>query len=148
MKNKIMWLCLSLLIVASMLIASCSTSTTTSTPTSTIAATTTKTTTTATTSTITTPATTTAITTTATTTTSTGNWWDSQPQPQYGGTLILRQNNNFVAWDPGLGTGIGIVYGYMEQLFNDQWTTDPSIFNYKVNFRPDNFCNGDLAQSW
>ena len=122
--------------------ASCTTKTTTTTSTQPTTKTTTTTTTTTTTATTTLP-------TTTTTTTTTGNWWDKDPQPQYGGTLVLRQNADFDQFDPSAIMGsMSITFGYMEQLFGDNWTVNPSEFTYQLNFRPDNYLYGQLAKSW
>ena len=101
MKNKFIWLGLSFLMVAAMLLASCATSTTTSTPTSTTTSMPTSTTTSMPTSTTSTTTNSTAVptTTTATTTTATGNWWDSLGTPQYGGTMTIRTNKDIINFD-------------------------------------------------
>ena len=141
MKRGIIWIALTCLIVTSLVLASCA-KTTTSTSTSTTSTTTTTTTTTKTT---TTP----APITTPTTTTATGNWWDSLGTPQYGGTLTLRLSQDIGAWDPWSSlAGMSIMDGWMEKLFADNWTVDPSEFNYQIAFRPDNFVAGNLAKSW
>jgi peptide/nickel transport system substrate-binding protein len=36
----------------------------------------------------------------------------------------------------------------MEKLFTDDWTMDPSEFNYQIAFRPSQYCAGNLAESW
>ena len=145
MKNKFIWLGLSVLLVAVMLIASCTTKTTSSTPTSTTTSTTKATSTTKITSTTTAPATTT----TTTTTTAIGNWWDSLGTPQYGGTLVERANADIGNWDPtGVGSITAIEPLYLEGLFSDNWTIPPSTFSYKLNFRPNQYVTAHLASSY
>ena len=140
MKRGIIWIALTCLIATSLVLASCAKSTTT-TPTSTT--TTTKTTT-------TTTKTTTAPTTTApTTTTATGNWWDSLGTPQYGGTMTLRLAQDIGCFDPWASlAGMSVMDGWLEKLFTDNWTVNPSEFNYQIAFRPDNYVAGNLAESW
>jgi peptide/nickel transport system substrate-binding protein len=36
----------------------------------------------------------------------------------------------------------------MEKIVNDDWTLDPITFNYKINFRPNQYEAGILAESW
>jgi peptide/nickel transport system substrate-binding protein len=149
MGKKSAWLVLSCLIVVTLLLASC-TKSTTSNPTTTTTTTTTTQTTTTTTTTTSAPATTTtsAPATTPTTQTS-GHWWDSLGTPQYGGTLSLRLNRDLTTWDPWSSLGDNtIMCAWMERLFTDDWTMDPSVFNYQIAFRPNEDCAGYLAQSW
>ena len=142
MKNKFIWLGLSFFLVAAMLLASCGKSTTT-TPTSTTTTTKTTTTTTKTTTTTTPP---TSVT---TTTTATGNWWDSLGTPQYGSQVILRVPRNISAFDPqDTQVDICIENGWYEKLFTDDWTLDPSVFNYQIAFRPNDYVKGYLATTW
>ena len=143
MKNKVIWLGISFLIIAVLLVTSCTTSTTTatsiSTTTSTSTTTTTKTTT-----------TTTQISTTTSTTTAapTGKWWDKLGQPQYGGSLTVSINSNIVQFDPYLVGGTSIMNTWAEQLHCDDWTLDPSVFAYSMIFRPPDYVKGNLAASW
>ena len=146
MKKRIIWIALSFLIVASMVLASCGSAKTTST-----ATTTTTTSDVVTTSSTTAPTSTTssAVVTTAATTTSTGNWWDSLGTPQYGGTMTAAINSDITQWDidaqPG---GTSVMYAYLESLFADNWTLDPSIFAYQTIYRPPAYVNGLLATDW
>jgi len=143
-KNKVMWFGLSMLLVASMLLASCGTkSTTTSTTSNTTTTTTTTTTSQAVTST-TTSATTAAVT---TTTSTTGHWWDSLGTPTYGGYIITSTTTDITNFDPYNGTANACVnYAWMEPLFQDNWLLPPST--YQISFRPDDVVAGCLAQSW
>ena len=145
MKNKVIGLGLSFLLMATMLLASCATSTTTSTSISTTS--TTKTTSTPK-NTITTN--TTVITTTIpTTTTATGNWWDSLGTPQYGGQLTIRTNQDVTVFDPFFNAfQITIQSAWMERLFTDNWIVSPSTYKYQVQFRGSDYTAGQLAQSW
>ena len=148
MKNKVIWLSLSLLMVTAMLLASCNSSTTTSTPTSTTSIVTT----TSTTSTSvvgTTTSSTAQSTTTAVTTTSTGNWWDSLGTPQYGGTMTISLNKDPTDFDPYNDMmNPSIKSAWMEKLFSPDWTLDPSVCNFQGQFIPNQYQVGSLAESW
>ena len=149
MKRGAIWIALTLLIVASLVLASCSSSTTTSTPTNTTAATTISTATTTGMATTAISTTSTSVVTTAVTTTSTGNWWDSLGTPQYGGTLTLYAPNDITTFDPALeGFNYNITGGWMERLFMDNWLTPPAQYNFSTQFRPADYEVGDLASSW
>ena len=127
MKKTFVLVALSFLVIA-MLLPSCSSSkkTTTSTPVST--------------------STTAAV---ATTTTSTGNWWDTYGTPQYGGTMNLSINGDIQTFDPyGNAFVNSIMSAWMERLFEDNITTPPSEFAYTTIFRPAQYVQGGLAQSW
>jgi len=144
MKKGITWILLTCLVVASLVLASCNkTTSSTSTPTQTTT-TTTKTTTTTNTTNSTTP-----TTTTATTTAVTGHWWDSLGTPQYGGTMTVRLNQNVTQWDPMGAPGlIGLQQNWMDRLTTDDWTLDPAVFSYNIDFRPAEYEVGSLASSW
>ena len=142
MKNKVIWLAFSFLMVTAMLIASCTTSTTktsstTSPQTSTSAPTSTSTT--------SAPSTTSS----ATTSTVAGNWWNKLGTPQYGGTMTIRLSNNIVNFDPYFSRLLTTIQSaYMEKLFAYDWTLDPSVYNYPGQFCPDKFIKGFLATAW
>ena len=143
MNNKFIWLGLSFLLVAAVLLASCSNSTTTSSPTSTSTTTTMPTLTTTTTS-ITAPPTT-----TATTTPVTGNWWDSLGTPTYGGSLVIRYTSDISCWDPYAAPGqVTVIDAYLEHLTSDIWTTNPAVFNYQLDWRPNNYLTGNLVSDF
>ena len=141
MKKKVIWLSLSFMLVTAMLLASCAKSTTSTSTSTTQTTITTKTTTTTTTTKTTTP----PISVT-TTTTAAGNWWDSLPQPQYGGTLTLRCGADFLLWDPYYAAGqAGILTSWLEPLFSYNWTLQ---YDYKFDFTPPDYKTGQLAKSW
>ena len=144
MKKGAIWIALTCLMVASMVLASCNktTTTTTSTPTST-------TTTTTTTKTTTTTTTTAPPTSTSTTTTVTGNWWNKLGTPTYGGTLILFSPTNITGFDDWNAAGqMSITNAYEDGLTSDNWALDPSIFAYQLAFRPSDYEVGCLGTSW
>jgi peptide/nickel transport system substrate-binding protein len=149
MKKGAIWIGLTFLLVGSLFLASCSSSTTANTSTTTtseITSTTTTTTNTA----ITSTSTTSAIpVTSSVTTTSTGNWWDSLGTPQYGGTLTIQTAADITQFDPFQGDLNGEIYcAYLDQLTIPNWTIDPSIQNYQLDFFENDQAEGDLAQDW
>ena len=137
MKRKFIWLGLSFLLLAAMLLASCGTPTTTTSTTSTTKTTSTPTTTKQ------------PTTTTATTTTAIGNWWDSQGTPQYGGTITLRDDANISNWDPYSSPGSNSATDlFLDNLTGDIWTENPADFAYQVDWRPPAYVTGRMAQSY
>ena len=88
-------------------------------------------------------------TTTATTTTVTGNWWDNNPQPQYGGSITVRIPNDPVVFDPIVGETLpSIESGWLERLTTDKWTEDPSVYPFQTGFVPTDYQQGLLAETW
>ena len=147
MKRRPIFLFLASLLVISLVLASCSSSTTTTSTTTTAAVTTTTTSTPVVTT--STAAVTTTTATVAVTTTSTGNWWDSQGTPQYGGHITIASNSDILTFDPILGTtNTSWNFAWQEQPFTDNWTTSPSTFAYNISFRPPDYAAGCLATSW
>jgi len=143
MKKGVLCFLLASLLVTSMILAACSKTTTTTTSALPFTTSTTITSTSAKTTTTNLTTVTTAQTTTA------KNWWDILGTPQYGGTITARSAQDINTLDPALeGFNITILSGWMERLFIDNWTNDPSVFNYGITFRPYNFMTGELAQSW
>ena len=142
------------IIVISVVLASCSSSTTTttsaSTPTSTIATTSSTTSATSITPSISSTSTSTSPTTaTSVSTTSTGNWWDSLGTPQYGGTFTIQTASDIASFDPYQGDLNNQVYdGYMDSLFMADWTMNPAIQPYQIDFFDNTQCVGDLVQNW
>lgn len=149
MKRGAIWIILSFLMVTSLVLASCSSSTTTSTPTTTSNSPTTTIAMKSTTTTTTVPTAASTTATTAATTTSTGNWWDSLGTPQYGGTITASQSIDFSNFDTYNGTaGNSLDFAWFEQLFTDDWTLNPSAYNYQISYRPPDYAAGNLVQSW
>jgi peptide/nickel transport system substrate-binding protein len=146
-KHRFIWVSLSFVLVAAILLASCSKSSTTTNATTTTTTTmpiTTTTTTNAVISTTTTSATATSVTTTS----ATGNWWDSLGKPQYGGMITVSQTANMVQWDPYATGGTNVLLMYLQQMDSDNWTISPSSFAFQFIFRPPEDLVGSLATSW
>src|SRR5271157_1606142 len=78
-----------------------------------------------------------------------GNWWDKLGKPQYGGEMVIRASRNIVNFDPFLNTMLtSIQTAWMERLHADDWTLNPSIFDYKPLWHPTQYLKGQLAESW
>ena len=76
-------------------------------------------------------------------------WWEKLGKPQYGGEMILRINKNINIFDPYFGNHHFQIYSaWMESLHTDDWTTDPSTYEYKIGYPPSQFVKGYLAESW
>ncbi|MGP8080698.1 MAG: ABC transporter substrate-binding protein [Dehalococcoidales bacterium] len=145
MKKGVIWGFATFLLVASLVLASCSSSTTTAT---TPPAVTTTTSTTAAITSTTTSTVSTATTVTATTT-STGNWWDSEGTPQYGGTLTVNSTTDPAFWDPNQGTlSYSLEFIYLDSMFDANWTSDPSVQNYQLSYWDESYESGDLLTGW
>ena len=153
MKRGAIWIVLTVLIVTSLVLASCSATTSTTNQTTSIASTTKTQTTnvsTTVTTTVNTPTATTSSAVVSTSATSTGNWWDSLGMPTYGGTITLSQSNNLSGWDDAnpIGGQQTVQNLWEDSLVCDNWTQDPSVFSYQLAFRPNNYEVGDVATDW
>jgi peptide/nickel transport system substrate-binding protein len=63
--------------------------------------------------------------------------------------MTLRINQNIANFDPyNADTLYTIDAAWMERLFTDDWTLDPTVFNYRIAFRPSDFVKGFLAESY
>jgi peptide/nickel transport system substrate-binding protein len=63
--------------------------------------------------------------------------------------MTLRIDKNIVQFDPYQGEQTATVEtAWLERLTADDWTLDPSIFDYKTQFRPSQFTTGHLAETW
>ena len=125
-----------------MVLASCTTKTSSTTTTNTTTNTTTTTT-------KTTTAASTVTTTTVTTTSATGNWWDSEGTPQYGGEMVLQVSSDLSTWDVYNSPGsTNITAAYIEKTIGDDWTLNPSVYSYTTNWRPPDYVKGNLMESY
>lgn len=136
MKNKIIWLIVTSVLVLSLVLASCGTKTT-ETSTTTTQATTSQT---------------TKVTTTAPTTTKTTQPTQTTDTPQYGGTFTYRVTTDATHWDPyflygagGAILGTGLTY---ESLGMPDVTVDRNEWAFKTTFVPVKYSKGRLAESW
>jgi peptide/nickel transport system substrate-binding protein len=63
--------------------------------------------------------------------------------------MNLRINRDIVNWDPYVSAGLtNIMSAYMEKLYADDWTLNPSVFSYQISWRPTDFVYGCLAEKW
>lgn len=62
--------------------------------------------------------------------------------------MTLRVNRDVVNFDPYFSLGLGINYAWMENLTADDWTLNPTVFDYKISFRPVEYVKGQLVASW
>ena len=78
------------------------------------------------------------------------NWWDKLGEPQYGGELVIRGNRNIANFDPYFDeSSICSIHGaWMERLVCDDWTLDPTVWDYKLGWHPIQYKKGQLAESW
>ena len=143
MKRGITWIVLTCLMVTSLVLASCTTKTTSSGATSPATSTLTTTSTTI-------KNTTTTTATTPTTTATIGHWWDSLGKPQYGGEMVISIPSTPACFDAWTSQGLySIEQAWEDRLTGDDWTLDPAVWAYKINWRPSDYIKGsDLAESW
>ncbi len=63
--------------------------------------------------------------------------------------MVIRTKADLTNWDPYYGiTFKSIKCAYMESLFTDDWTLDPSVVDLTINYRPQEYVKGALAESW
>ncbi len=138
MKNKVLWIALSTMIVLSLVLASCGKQ---STPTATTTAAVTST----------PKVTITAPTTSITTTTTTAKTTTPAKVPQYGGTFTYRVSTNLGNVDPywsASGSSATLTRLWMETLVARNWALDRNIFDFKIRYSPIEYWAGMLAESW
>ena len=79
----------------------------------------------------------------------TGNWWDKDGKPQYGGEMVIRASRNIVNFDPYFSERLTTIQtAWMERLQADDWTLDPEVFDYKPLWHNPIYLKGQLAVSW
>jgi len=63
--------------------------------------------------------------------------------------MSLRINKDVVNFDPyNAQTLTSVETAWLERLFTDDWTMDPSVWSYQLLFRPTEYTKGFLAQTW
>jgi peptide/nickel transport system substrate-binding protein len=76
-------------------------------------------------------------------------WWYKLGKPQYGGVMNIRASRNILNFDPYNSEGLTSIYGgWMERLVGDDWTLDPSVWDYRIAWHPSQYRKGILAESW
>ena len=153
MKRGFIWIALTCLMVISTVLASCSSSTSTTTATSTPTSTTTSAPVSTTSTTVVAPTSSTSVSTpatTAATSTTTGNWWDSLGMPTYGGTMTISLNTDISGFDDAspIAGLVSVNNAWQDALVADDWTLNPSVFSYQLDFRPSTYEVGDMASDW
>jgi ABC-type transport system substrate-binding protein len=78
----------------------------------------------------------------------TTKWWEKLGEPEYGGELVIRANNDIVNFDPFYAPNGNIHSAWMERLVSDDWTLYPAVFDFKSHWRPAQYMKGQLAESW
>ena len=77
------------------------------------------------------------------------NWWDKLGKPKYGGEMVIRASRNIVLFDPFITEPLTNIHSaWLERLVMDDWTLDPTIFDYKSHWHPSQYLKGFLAESW
>jgi peptide/nickel transport system substrate-binding protein len=75
-------------------------------------------------------------------------WWDKLGKPQYGGEMVISSPSNIENFDPYFSEHLTQIYtGWLERLLAEDWTIDPSIFDFKL-VSPHRYLKGLLAESW
>jgi peptide/nickel transport system substrate-binding protein len=63
--------------------------------------------------------------------------------------MTLQTSATMASFDPYDGELYNQIFtGYMEQMFMSQWTADPSVQNYQLNFWSDDATGGNLVKTW
>jgi peptide/nickel transport system substrate-binding protein len=63
--------------------------------------------------------------------------------------MNMEVNQDVTSFDPyNSETLFYIDSAWMERLFANIWTMDPSVFSYAIQFRSSDYVGGQLAQSW
>jgi len=87
--------------------------------------------------------------TTSVTTTSTGNWWDTLGTPQYGSVLIDHLTSDITVWDDYESTnGQAGFAPYLESLFENDYTVNPSTWDFSTGWIPEQYAAGELVKSY
>jgi ABC-type transport system substrate-binding protein/cyclophilin family peptidyl-prolyl cis-trans isomerase/serine/threonine protein kinase len=70
------------------------------------------------------------------------------PTTSHSNRITLRGTADIVSFDPYSGPKTNINSAWMERLYTDDWALEPTIFDYKTDFRPHEYVKGQLAESW
>jgi peptide/nickel transport system substrate-binding protein len=74
------------------------------------------------------------------------NWWDKFGQPKYGGTMNVRLFSFPGSFDTSNFSNLASFW--IEPLFYHDWTLDRSTFSFKLGWTPDTYWKGQIAESW
>ena len=62
--------------------------------------------------------------------------------------MVIRNNKDILSFDPYyVGGNNTIMSGWMQKLYADDWTLSPTVFEYKLDWRPSDFVKGELVES-
>lgn len=79
--------------------------------------------------------------------TPTTKWGDKFGEPEYGGTITYRYGSFAPTWDTT--TFVGSEFQcYLECLWTGDWALDREIWSFKIDFTPEKYHVGLLAESW
>ena len=63
--------------------------------------------------------------------------------------MTLQTSATMASFDPYDGELYNQIFtGYMEQMFMSQWTADPSVQSYQLNFWSDDATGGNPVKTW
>jgi ABC-type transport system substrate-binding protein len=144
-RKQFVWLLISALVVASLVLSSCNGGTTTTTEPTSAAPTSAEPT--SVTPTSVTPTSVTPTQTTTTTPTAAGNWWDALGTPEYGGSITFRalaDAGNFDNQYPWTSQN----YGWYEHVLTYDFSVDRKTWSFKTAWAPLDYCTGELIDKW
>lgn len=75
------------------------------------------------------------------------SWWDKLGEPQYGGTITIREQTINPTFDP-LFFKPGDRIMWLESLFAWDWILDRDIWSFRSAYAPPEYNQGLLAESW
>lgn len=75
------------------------------------------------------------------------NWWDKFGKPQYGGEINIAFSRIVANFDNYTFIGSDVDYWY-ESLFEPDWTLDRKTWDMGLQFTPDQYWKGLIAESW
>jgi peptide/nickel transport system substrate-binding protein len=78
-----------------------------------------------------------------------GNWWDKFGEPQYGGTITIREQILGSSFDCGANPGIMVPTLWLDLLWEYDWTVDrEEEWPFKTYLVPADYYSGTLVESW
>jgi peptide/nickel transport system substrate-binding protein len=70
--------------------------------------------------------------------------------PTYGGTMTISLNTDISGFDDAspIAGLVSVNNAWQDALVADDWTLNPSVFSYQLDFRPSTYEVGDMASDW
>ena len=63
--------------------------------------------------------------------------------------MVLQMTSSLSGWDVADSPGTtNITAAYLEKTIGDDWTLNPSVYNYMTNWRPPDYVKGNLMESY